>query len=107
MEQVEENKKTIWDLLEDPKPNVKHTAGLIDWSMNYDKKIGTPYYVFLDLIGYSMEQFGLNLFNYENIQKVLGYVELDYLGDALKEYAENPQAVLGFIEAFNEAEGTE
>jgi hypothetical protein len=47
------------------------------------------------------------LFNYENVQKVLGYVELDYLADALKEYAENPQAVLGFIQAFNEAEGTE
>lgn len=104
MEQVKESKKTIWDLLEDPKPNVEHTAGLISWSMNYDLKTGTPYHIFLDLIGYSMEEFGSKLFNYENIQKVLGYMELDYLGDALKEYAENPQAVLDFIEAIDKAE---
>lgn len=101
---MNDTKKTIWDLLEDSKPNVKHTAGLIDWSMNYDQKTGTPYHIFLDLIGYSMDEFGSNLFNYSNVQKVLGYMELDYLADALKEYAENPQAVLDFIKAIDEAE---
>jgi len=35
---------------------------------------------------------------------VLGFMELDYLGDALKEYAENPQAVLDFIQAIDEIE---
>jgi hypothetical protein len=32
-------------------------------------------------------------------------MELDYLADALKEYAENPQAVLDFIEDIMRAEG--
>ena len=98
-------KQTIWDLLENPKLNQEHTAGLISWSMNYDlKSTGTPYLLFLDLIGYSAENYGQPLFNLNNIQKVMGYMELDYLADALKEYAENPQAVLDFIGAIDEAE---
>jgi hypothetical protein len=31
-------------------------------------------------------------------------MELDYLGDALKEYATNPQAVLDFLGEIDEAE---
>jgi hypothetical protein len=101
---MNETKKTIWDLLDNPKPSQEHIAGLISWSMNYDKMAGTPYYVFLDLIGYSEENYGTLLFDYKNIQKVLGFMELDYLADALKEYAENPQAVLNFIGALDEIE---
>lgn len=101
---MNDTKKTIWDLLKDPKPSQEHTAGLISWSMNYNQDTGTPYHIFLDLIGYSLEEYGSNLFNYNNIQRVLGFMELDYLGDALKEYANNPQTVLDFIEAINEAE---
>ena len=97
-------KQTIWDLLENPKPSQEQTAGLISWSMNYELKTGTPYHIFLDLIGYSMEEYGSNLFNYSNVQNVLGFMELDYLGDALKEYANNPQEVLDFIGAIDEAE---
>jgi hypothetical protein len=48
--------------------------------------------------------FGTLLFNGKNFNRVLGYMELDYLADALKEYAENPQAVLDFIGAIDEAE---
>ena len=101
---MNDTKKTIWDLLESPKPSQEHTAGLISWSMNYDLKTGTPYQIFLDLIGYSADEYGSNLFNYTNIQKVLGFMELDYLGDALKEYAENPESVLYFIQEINEIE---
>jgi len=97
-------KKTIWDLLEDPKPSQEHTAGLISWSMNYDLKTGTPYHLFLDLIGYSIDNYGTPLFNLENTHKILGYMELDYLADALKEYANDPQAVLDFIQAIDDAE---
>jgi hypothetical protein len=102
---MNDTKQTIWDLLESPKPSQEHTAGLISWSMNYDlPSTGTPYLLFLDLIGYSAENYGQPLFNLANVQKVMGFMELDYLGDALKEYAENPQAVLDFIEAINNAE---
>ncbi len=101
---MNDTKKDIWDVLGDAKPSQKHTAGLISWSMNYDLKTGTPYHIFLDLIGYSADEYGSNLFNYTNIQRVLGFMELDYLGDALKEYAENPESVLYFIQEINEIE---
>ena len=101
---MNDTKKDIWDVLGDAKPSQEHTASLISWSMNYDLKTGTPYHIFLDLIGYSADEYGSNLFDYTNIQKVLGFMELDYLGDALKEYAENPQTVLDFIRAIDEAE---
>jgi hypothetical protein len=37
----------------------------------------------------------------------LGYMELDYLGDALKEYADNPQTVRDAIAEMLEREGEE
>ena len=101
---MKDTKKDLWDILEDPKPSQEHTAGLISWSMNYDLKTGTPYHIFLDLIGYSANEYGSNLFDYNNLHRVLGYMELDYLADALKEYAENPQAVLDLIGAIDETE---
>ena len=101
---MKDTKKDLWDILEDPKPSQEHTASLISWSMNYDLKTGTPYHIFLDLIGYSANEYGSNLFDYNNLHRVLGYMELDYLADALKEYAENPQAVLDLIGAIDEAE---
>jgi hypothetical protein len=104
---MKDTKKDIWDILGDVKPSQEHTAGLISWSMNYDLKTGTPYHIFLDLIGYSANEYGSNLFDYNNVHRVLGFMEMDYLGDALKEYADNPQAVLDLIELINEAERSE
>lgn len=96
-------KKSFWDLLENPPANVCETNALIEWSMNYDIRTGTPYHLFLDLIGYSWEHFGDKLYK-ENPRNVLGFMELDYLGDALKEYATNPQAVEDWIDLLMEAE---
>jgi len=104
---MKDTKKDIWDILGDVKPSQEHTAGLISWSMNYDLKTGTPYHIFLDLIGYSANEYGSNLFDYGNVHRVLGYMEMDYLGDALKEYADNPQAVLDLIGLIDEAERSE
>jgi hypothetical protein len=57
---------------------------LYDWSMNYDYP--SPYSVFLDLIGWSKDELGEPLVH--DITSVpLGYLELDYLADALKEIA--------------------
>jgi hypothetical protein len=97
------NRKNFWELLQDPPANVSETNALIEWSMNYDIKKGTPYHLFLDLIGYSHENYGENLFK-GNPRDVLGFMEIDYLGDALKEYANNPQEVEEWIDAINEAE---
>jgi len=95
--------KSFWDLIENPPANVCEVTNLIHWSMNYDGRQGTPYHLFLDLIGYSHEEFGDSLYK-GNPRNVLGFMELDYLGDALKEYATNPQAVEDWINLLMEAE---
>lgn len=100
------NQKGFWDLIETPAANVVEVTSLIHWSMNYDIKTGTPYHLFLDLIGYSHENYGDNLFK-GNPRDVLGFLEIDYLGDALKEYANNPQAVEDWIDLLMEAETME
>jgi hypothetical protein len=61
--------------------------------------------VFLDLIGYSDNHFGEPLV--KDASKVLGYLEIDYLGDALKEYAKNPDDVLKWIEQLDNIEGSQ
>jgi hypothetical protein len=95
--------KSFWDLIENPPANVCEVTNLVHWSMNYDGRQGTPYHLFLDLIGYSHEEFGDSLYK-GNPRNVLGFMELDYLGDALKEYATNPQEVEDWINLLMEAE---
>jgi hypothetical protein len=53
---------------------------LFSWSNNYDHP--SPAELFLDLIGYSLDELGENLCS--GAQPVLGYLELDLLADALK-----------------------
>ena len=99
-------KKSFWELLETPNKGCAEVACLIEWSMNWDIKKGTPYHIFLDLIGYSAENYGETLFK-GNPGLILGYLEIDYLADALKEYATNPQAVSDYIDLIDEAESSE
>jgi hypothetical protein len=88
--------KTFWELIETPADNVADVTELIHWSMNYDIRTGTPYHLFLDLIGYSFENFGERLYQGEP-SAVLGSLEMDKIGRALIEYSSNPQAVEDWI----------
>lgn len=70
---------------------------LYEWSQNFEWP--TPWALFLDLIGYSVENFGESIYNIkEQGSSQLGCVELDYLADALKEYAVKPLAVEELID---------
>lgn len=100
---METKLKTVWDLYENPPKEAAETSALAEWSLNYDHKTGNPYQIFLDLIGYSHENYGENLFG-GKFSQVLGFMELDYLADALKEYANNPTAVLNFVAELQELE---
>ena len=66
---------------------------LFDWSENFECGLN-PYVIFLDLIGYSDEVYGTNLFNasHRPFHEVLGYKELCMLGDALKCFTDNGYA---------------
>lgn len=89
------------ELIDNVPEFAKETAELLRWSENYDYP--TPSTLFIDLIGYSEENFGENLYQGSFSDK-LGYLELGMLGDALKEYAEHPQEVYGFIESYLNAD---
>lgn len=97
-------KKNVWEVLENAPENVSEVSALISWSMNYDYA-QRPYLAFLDLIGYSADEYGQNLINFETL--TLGYLEADMLGKALCQYAHRPQEVLDFIASVNEAEDNE
>jgi hypothetical protein len=85
----------VWEALEDPTPAVAHTADLYHWSTNYDAGKG-PFTLFLDLIGWSDEHIGQNLYDLA-FSVGLGYMELDKLGKALVEYSEAPSIVMEYV----------
>jgi hypothetical protein len=97
-------KRTTWDIYESPRKGAEHTTALFEWSRNFDAG-KTPATVFLALISYEMDGEPLALPNMSTA--CLGFMELDYLGDALKEYAGNPEAVNDAIAELLEAECNE
>jgi hypothetical protein len=92
-------KRTTWEIYESPNKGAEETTALFEWSRNFDAG-KTPATLFLGLIGWEDME--------ELVQGVaLGYMELDYLGDALKEYANNPLGVRDAITELLEAEMSE
>lgn len=91
------------DLQENPPKECEETAALLRWSINYDHP--TPAALFLDIIGYSDDHFGEPLFDLRKVSERFGYLECDYLADALKEYAQRPGPVMEYVSAYLEAEG--
>lgn len=90
--------RTIWDIYESPREGAEETTALFSWSRNFNYP--SPATLFLGLIGWDdMEELPQGV--------ALGYMELDYLGDALKEYADNPQTVRDAIAEMLEREGEE
>jgi hypothetical protein len=96
----------FWQLLETPPDYAEHTNALYQWSLNYDTGKG-PITLFLDMIGYSADQYGTPLFDLSEVHRSLGYLELDYLGDALKEYADRPGDVMAWLEQLLAAESSD
>lgn len=95
----------FWTLLETPPPGCSAVADLFHWSTNYDPGRG-PSTLFLDLIGYSADEYGEALYRAEHGDYGLGYVECGKLAAALTEYADRPGDVRDFVSALIEAEGS-
>ena len=87
---------TQYELIENPPSCAEAVARLWSWSENYDYP--TPATLFLDLIGYSDEESGEPLFDMRKLSNRFGYLELDMLADALKEYADCPQDVYAYTQ---------
>lgn len=98
---------TLESVLEEGENRFPEITALYQWSLNYEAG-KTPFTIFIDLIGYSDNEIGMKIFDYsESIYKTLGYLELDYLGDALKEYADKGESAYDFVVSLIEAEGRE
>lgn len=92
----------IWQFLEEEPKWGSETKALYEWSMNHT--YFEPFKKFLDLIGYSEEEYGQPSGDWKEPSKHLGYMELGYLADALQEYVNNPQEVTEYIHRLLDAE---
>lgn len=75
---------------------------LYSWASNHEGF--EPFRKFLDLIAYTEEEGLGNLGKWANPSEGLGFVELGYMGEALKAYSERPKEVEAFITELLEVE---
>ena len=61
---------------------------LFDWSSNFEPN-KNPYCLFLDLIGFSDQEYGVKCYSGSNLHEHLGYKEMAMLADALKVFESN------------------
>lgn len=103
---METQEISVWDYLERENPHAPETQALYAWGLNCERT-SNPFLVFLDLIGWSMENYGDFLTMNGGITgfSSLGYLELDYLADALTEYADNPHSVREWVDGLMNTEG--
>lgn len=91
---AEQESKDFWSVCESAPDYADDVAHLAHWSTNYDHP--TPFAMFLDLIGFSEEEYGDRMF-YGEIAGKFGYLELDLLAKALTQYADRPTDVGEFV----------
>jgi hypothetical protein len=92
-----------YELIENAPEKLGRIAQLWSWSSNYDYP--SPATVFIDLIGYSEEEYGEPLTTMQEAVRVLGFLELGILAEALNEYIDRPEDARNFIRDLIEAEG--
>jgi hypothetical protein len=96
-----ETTTNVWEFLELPNRYAPETQALYSWGLNCNHN-SNPFLVMLDLIGWSEETCGMRMITNAGS---LGYMELDYLADALKEYADHPHEVTAWIDSLMACEG--
>ena len=97
-----ENTADVWEFLERPNPKAPEAQALYSWGLNCNRD-ANPFTVYLDLIGWSKENYGSDLVIRD--LGYLGYMELGYLADALTEYANSPREVTEWLDALMACEG--
>lgn len=94
---------TYRKLINEAPERFQNIAYLWDWSLNHDYP--TPATLFIDLIGYTLEEHGELLIG--DMGKVIGRLgtrEISLIGLAMDEYATRPNDATRFIEALLYAE---
>lgn len=98
----EEMTVSVWDYLEQNNDYAPEAQALYSWGLNCDRD-GNPFLVFLDLIGWSQENYGELMHN--GNKTGFGFIELGYLADALAEYVNDPQRVGEWVDGLMNCEG--
>jgi hypothetical protein len=96
----------IWEYVEQAPAYAGAIAQLWSWSLNYDMAdTRRPFPLFLDLVGYSQERYGCkgSVWGVSEADG-LGWIELDLLGKALCEYADNPHDCDRWLDGMDEVE---
>jgi hypothetical protein len=92
-----------YELIENAPEKLGRIAQLWSWSSNYDYP--SPATFFIDLIGYTEEEFGEPLTTMKEAVRRLDYISLGFLAEALDEYTDRPEDARNFIRKLLEAEG--
>lgn len=88
------NLLAIEELKETPPDYVAAVAWLVNWADNEEYETGCAFFEFLDLVGLSNYFYGARL----NVPDYCpGYLESDYLGKALQEWAARPNDVRHYV----------
>ena len=94
---------TFRKLIDESTGRFDKIATLWDTSSNYEYP--TPATLFLDLVGYSLEEYGqLLISDMTTIINKLGYFDLSMLGEALDQFATRPLDAIEYVEALLAAE---
>ena len=93
---------SVWEFLERPNTHARQAQACYSWGLNCNRD-SNPFLVFLDLIGWSGDNYGEHLVM--GSFGSLGYTELSYLADALNEYALFPNEVTEWVTALMMCEG--
>jgi hypothetical protein len=105
-------RKNLWEFLEEDDDRAPEAKALFQWSLNFDHG-NRPWELYLDIIQYSADWLGGDQYvgwkddtrwAERTRFRSIGYMEADYLGDALKEWALNPHRVEKWIDALMDCE---
>jgi len=87
--------KQFHDVIEEAPNYCERIADLANLSTNYDYQQGTPFWAFLDLIGYSAEHLDDTM---NPAGFVLDYASVDAFTGALQEWSVRPADCLAYID---------
>jgi hypothetical protein len=93
----------LGDLIDNAPETLSRIARL--WSVSSNYEYPSPATVFIDLIGYTEEEFGEPLTTMKEAVRRLDFVGLGLIGHALDEYTDRPNDARVFIQELLDAEG--
>ena len=90
----------VADIYEEIPSRLEAIATIHDWGKHYEDNRGNPWALFLDITGYSVENFGNTIYN---LHYTLGHYEASLLADALAVWSRSPVDVMAIVDRLERA----